>query len=507
MKLSDGLFLATARDVARGVARDRLRREDRRRRVHAPGDAAVAIRRDAPAEPVRRHRLGPVRGAGRRPRPRAGRESRRSDRGVRGRARQRARHRRQEHRQSDGAAAVGADDARAHRRDAMPRHGFAPRWAASSPPAACAPAISGGTATHARSSPLPSRQAVCYSPLLCDPRTCPCSARRARTSPSFCRTGTARRPPIRASASRCLDELKTRSGTASIARCSIRSIRSCARSSASASTSSTRGRRTSRGRVIYVSNHKSHLDYLIEPLVLDDNGVRPPLLAAGINLFGGALGLHPPPRHWRDSDPAQQQGSGVPGHAARLHRRSAEAARPALLRGRRTQLQRRAEAAEDRPAAGGAPRRSRTSSRSCRWRSRTTSCSRIGCWLARRCASSRGRSPRKSRRLVRHAVGYRSRAFVTFGAADPAVALRSELAPRPGDARARVQHAIGLAYKVLPTALVAAVMRPQMTRADLEDRVGELHRRRSRPKAPTSPFAMPRSRPTKASPVSKSAAS
>ena len=48
---------------------------------------------------------------------------------------------------------------------------------------------------------------------------------------------------------------------------------------------------TRRGHVVYVSNHKSHLDYLIEPLVLDDNGVRPPLLAAGINLFGGALGL------------------------------------------------------------------------------------------------------------------------------------------------------------------------------------------------------------------------
>src|SRR5881275_938905 len=48
---------------------------------------------------------------------------------------------------------------------------------------------------------------------------------------------------------------------------------------------------TARGKVVYVSNHKSHLDYLVEPLVLDDNGIRPPLLAAGINLFGGALGL------------------------------------------------------------------------------------------------------------------------------------------------------------------------------------------------------------------------
>src|SRR3954464_5576419 len=48
---------------------------------------------------------------------------------------------------------------------------------------------------------------------------------------------------------------------------------------------------TRAGRVIYVSNHKSHLDYLVEPLVLDDNGIRPPVTAAGIHLFGGPLGL------------------------------------------------------------------------------------------------------------------------------------------------------------------------------------------------------------------------
>src|SRR6266511_293325 len=44
-------------------------------------------------------------------------------------------------------------------------------------------------------------------------------------------------------------------------------------------------------RIVYASNHRSHTDYLIEPLVLDDNGIRPPLIAAGINLFGGPLGL------------------------------------------------------------------------------------------------------------------------------------------------------------------------------------------------------------------------
>src|SRR6185295_17493751 len=35
-------------------------------------------------------------------------------------------------------------------------------------------------------------------------------------------------------------------------------------------------------RVVYASNHKSHTDYLVEPLVLDDNGIRPTLIAAGI---------------------------------------------------------------------------------------------------------------------------------------------------------------------------------------------------------------------------------
>src|SRR5262245_66101220 len=39
-------------------------------------------------------------------------------------------------------------------------------------------------------------------------------------------------------------------------------------------------------RVVYASNHKSQTDYLVEPLVLDDTGIRPPPIAAGIKLFG-----------------------------------------------------------------------------------------------------------------------------------------------------------------------------------------------------------------------------
>src|SRR5919109_4602221 len=38
---------------------------------------------------------------------------------------------------------------------------------------------------------------------------------------------------------------------------------------------------TRAGRVVYAANHRSHLDYLVEPLVLDDTGLRPPIIAAG----------------------------------------------------------------------------------------------------------------------------------------------------------------------------------------------------------------------------------
>src|SRR3979411_1721574 len=50
-------------------------------------------------------------------------------------------------------------------------------------------------------------------------------------------------------------------------------------------------------RIVYASNHKSHTDYLVEPLVLDDNGIRPPLIAAGINPFGGPARAIPKQLH------------------------------------------------------------------------------------------------------------------------------------------------------------------------------------------------------------------
>src|SRR4026208_2561471 len=45
------------------------------------------------------------------------------------------------------------------------------------------------------------------------------------------------------------------------------------------------------GRVVYASTLRRHTASVVEPLVRDDNGIRPPIIAAGINLFGGPLGL------------------------------------------------------------------------------------------------------------------------------------------------------------------------------------------------------------------------
>ncbi len=76
--------------------------------------------------------------------------------------------------------------------------------------------------------------------------------------------------------------------------------------------------------------------------------------------------------------------------------------------------------------------------------------------------------------MVRYAVGYRSRAFVTFGAPMPVGDVdpqsRCDLLALTRQIRAR----IGALYKVLPTAVFAAAMRPSITRRDLESRIDQL---------------------------------
>ena len=118
MKLSDGLFLESTRKVSREFTDitydERIVDAACMQLVMRPGN----VRRAAAPEPLRRHRVRPVRGTGRRARRRAWGEHGDRLRRVRGGPRKRARHRRQEPGEPHGPAAVRPDDARPYRRAA-----------------------------------------------------------------------------------------------------------------------------------------------------------------------------------------------------------------------------------------------------------------------------------------------------------------------------------------------------------------------------------------------------
>lgn len=230
---------------------------------------------------------------------------------------------------------------------------------------------------------------------------------------------------------------------------------------------------TRAGRVVYVSNHKSHLDYLVEPLVLDDNGIRPPLLAAGINLFGGALGLlH---RHVTGAIPIRRN-SKDPLYLVTLRAYVAEVLK------RRDLLYYaeggRSYTGELKPPKTGLLQAALLADR------RALSIvpmavaydlvleERI---LAREASRRRARPfSQEVAEMVRHAVGYQSRAFVTFGMPIPLARYDPESRRDLVSLARRVQDQIGLLYKVLPTALVASAMRPHITRTQLAARIDEL---------------------------------
>jgi glycerol-3-phosphate O-acyltransferase len=91
--------------------------------------------------------------------------------------------------------------------------------------------------------------------------------------------------------------------------------------------------------------------------------------------------------------------------------------------------------------------------------------------LAHQAAKRRQRPfAREVAEMVRYAVGYQSRAVVTFGAP---IALSGYDPESRRDVMALAhltRDTIGMLYKVLPTAVVAAALRPSMSRADLEER-------------------------------------
>ena len=226
-------------------------------------------------------------------------------------------------------------------------------------------------------------------------------------------------------------------------------------------------------RIMYASNHKSHTDYLVEPLVLDDAGVRPPVIAAGINLFGGPLGLiH---RHVTGAIP--------------IRRNTKDPAYLITLKAYVAEILKRHDLLfypEGGRSYSGEIKPSKTGLISA---ALTADCPDLVVIpaaiaydlvledhiLARQRVKKRQRPfARELAEMVRYAVGYRSRAIVTFGAPIPVghrdVQSRSDLLALTRLIRAR----IGAQYKVLPTAIVAAAMRPSITRRDLEARIDHL---------------------------------
>jgi glycerol-3-phosphate O-acyltransferase len=230
---------------------------------------------------------------------------------------------------------------------------------------------------------------------------------------------------------------------------------------------------TRNGRVIYISNHKSHLDYLVEPLVLDDNGVRPPVIAAGINLFGGPLGLlH---RHVTGAIP--------------IRRNTKDPAYLVTLKAYVSELLNRHDLLfyiEGGRSYSGELKAPKTGLLHACLQARQTGSviiplavaydlvleDRI---LAHQATKRRSRPfAREVAEMVRYAVGYQSRAFVTFGTPIPLTGYDPDSRREVMDLAHRTRDALGLLMKVLPTAIVAAAMRPSIARRELVGRADAL---------------------------------
>jgi glycerol-3-phosphate O-acyltransferase len=225
---------------------------------------------------------------------------------------------------------------------------------------------------------------------------------------------------------------------------------------------------TTAGRVIYISNHKSHLDYLVEPLVLDDNGIRPPVIAAGINLFGGPLGLiH---RHVTGAIP--------------IRRNTKDPAYLVTLKAYVAELLQRHDLLfyiEGGRSYSGEMKAPKTGLLHAAMQAGTGAV--VGPMgvaydvvledhiLAHQAEKRRQRPfAREVAEMVRYAVGYQSRAFVTFGAPIGLDGYDTESrrevmagAPVRGDRRG---------HKVLPTAVLAAALKP--SRAVSSKRAGAI---------------------------------
>lgn len=230
---------------------------------------------------------------------------------------------------------------------------------------------------------------------------------------------------------------------------------------------------TRRGRVVYISNHRSHLDYLVEPLSLEDHQVRPPVIAAGINLFGGPLGMiH---RHVTGAIPIRRN-TRDPAYLVTLKAYVAEVLRrhdlffyieggrsyTGDLKSPKTGLVHAALQAEVKgllivptAVAYDAVLEDRI--------------------LAHQGVKRRQRAfSRELAEMVGSAVGYHSRAFVTFGEPIDASSLDHHSRRDVLQFAHLVRSRIGELQKIVPTSVVAAAMKPSMSGTDLVAKVGAL---------------------------------
>jgi glycerol-3-phosphate O-acyltransferase len=226
-------------------------------------------------------------------------------------------------------------------------------------------------------------------------------------------------------------------------------------------------------RLIYASNHRSHTDYLIEPLVLDDAGIRPPIIAAGINLFGGPLGLiH---KHVTGALP--------------IRRNTKDPAYLITLKAYVGELLRKHDLffyPEGGRSYSGELKTLKTGLFSAVMHSGVRNMAVLPTAIAydlvledhilARQGTKRRQRPfsRELAEMVRFAVGYRSRAVVTFGRPIALDGFDPESRRSLLELTHLVRDAVGRLYKVLPTALVAAAMRPSIARADLAARVDSM---------------------------------
>ena len=76
--------------------------------------------------------------------------------------------------------------------------------------------------------------------------------------------------------------------------------------------------------------------------------------------------------------------------------------------------------------------------------------------------------------MMTMAVGYRTRAYVTFGEPISLDTYHAESRKDVVELAHRIKEDIGRLYKVVPSALVARAMRSSMTAADLESRISPM---------------------------------